>query len=1003
MSLQQRYEAFLSALFKVPRLGSMAKDALRSSEVIAVELNRQLFASNALPSLHASLVYAANHSAVDPVLLQALDPPTLVSPCTANGGGTSGPKAFTGGAEGNGGNSGNGSGTNNGLGSHDAGGIGSVLNGGNGGSGGGSSSGSNGASSSTPGDAVALCRVIPASGLIPATTTAAPSSSSAGKPSTMLFHSSSSFSTTAAAAAAAGASPSLGPLSVPSISAFNNGFGVFDAFSLPPCVADFSSDSVRYAQKLISTLIRNGGNVNSGGFDVNAATASMGITSLHAAAYYGSSPAVIASLLEAGAMQAKTDANGLSAHDYAFLRMNTIKLALQQALALIVAAEQTNQQARASTALAASSPRASVSSSQHQHLSLASLASGIATPNAVPLATIQALRGCVTALKSLQQQCTEALLLLDGRYSSGVIQQHSRWLNQTAAITAKRRERIAKLKRRYLARQKREMGAAVAAAAKQKASGEQGSKGSVGSGSGAAGQYSDSPYSTSSAATGNSSGSSSSMASTASAGIAALSSVAGAGATPEGSIPNGSAPQGAGMASPLVSGRGVTLQPYTTSAANNKRSAAGAAGSNGASGDEIFTAEEDENSNANANSDEEDGDIDGEESAAEWARLILDSNNGNADGNEDDDDTADFLASAIGNPSLAAYGGTTTTAATPSPGGSGSGADGSGAGGEGENGGEAGNQDDDEGEEGSGEAESQARAEKLPLPPRAQLLEVGIQYLDPAAQALQANLLAVRNSYETKCSEEDWACVAAARWGDDRFVLPSSPLSPGTRATDSKEGYFLPSLSSASKWLRPSAPPLTTFFDASPYGGNSRLRSRMLDLGLLSPISRHELGWRKEYALVGKVWRLGHPAEADGDVAPLVDELYRAVNPTSTLLEIIPIRADAELRSRYLAEEDARLEAMADGTFDPYGSHNNGAHGHGNGHGNGHYDSGAVDAEQEQLDAEAEAALAAAGGVEGALEMHASGSDPRAIQALQLAQHALLLQQQKSGKKILKG
>lgn len=94
------------------------------------------------------------------------------------------------------------------------------------------------------------------------------------------------------------------------------------------------------------------------------------------------------------------------------------------------------------------------------------------------------------------------------------------------------------------------------------------------------------------------------------------------------------------------------------------------------------------------------------------------------------------------------------------------------------------------------------------------------------------------------------------------------------------------------------------------------MRLRCAELGLLPPLSVHELGWRREYALVGKVWRLGHPAEAEGDVAPLIDAIYRERCPDSDLLRVLPIRADEELRAAHAAAEDAELEAMADGRYD---------------------------------------------------------------------------------------
>ncbi len=103
---------------------------------------------------------------------------------------------------------------------------------------------------------------------------------------------------------------------------------------------------------------------------------------------------------------------------------------------------------------------------------------------------------------------------------------------------------------------------------------------------------------------------------------------------------------------------------------------------------------------------------------------------------------------------------------------------------------------------------------------------------------------------------------------------------------------------------------------AGQFGGNTRLRARCVELGLLPRLSLHELGWRRELALVGRVWRLGHPADADGDVAPLVEACYRATNPRSPLLAVLPIRADAAMRAEHAAARAPELEALADGRFD---------------------------------------------------------------------------------------
>ncbi len=109
-----------------------------------------------------------------------------------------------------------------------------------------------------------------------------------------------------------------------------------------------------------------------------------------------------------------------------------------------------------------------------------------------------------------------------------------------------------------------------------------------------------------------------------------------------------------------------------------------------------------------------------------------------------------------------------------------------------------------------------------------------------------------------------------------------------------------------------------SFASSQAFGGSTRLRARCVELGLLPHLSLHELGWRRELALVGRVWRLGHPADADadGDVAPLVEACFRATNPNSPLLAVLPIRANAAMRAEHAAAEDAELQALADGYFD---------------------------------------------------------------------------------------
>jgi hypothetical protein len=166
---------------------------------------------------------------------------------------------------------------------------------------------------------------------------------------------------------------------------------------------------------------------------------------------------------------------------------------------------------------------------------------------------------------------------------------------------------------------------------------------------------------------------------------------------------------------------------------------------------------------------------------------------------------------------------------------------------------------------GDQEAAAQSRAEALPLPPRSQLNEIGVGVLDPAAQALQANLLAVRNGFE--------------RWFAENYASISAVLD-ADRLLDTE----------------------------------SSLRCRFVALGMLSLSSWQELAWKKAYSFVGPVWRLGHPSDNDGDVAPLIEAAFQAINPQSPFNYDLVIRADAELRET-IGEYDPLNDGSRD---DPY-------------------------------------------------------------------------------------
>ena len=71
------------------------------------------------------------------------------------------------------------------------------------------------------------------------------------------------------------------------------------------------------------------------------------------------------------------------------------------------------------------------------------------------------------------------------------------------------------------------------------------------------------------------------------------------------------------------------------------------------------------------------------------------------------------------------------------------------------------------------------RARPLQLPPRAALLQAGIARLDPAAQALQANLMALRNASIQHAYNEQWkrdvgVLSSRSRWQELGFLQPSA-------------------------------------------------------------------------------------------------------------------------------------------------------------------------------------------------------------------------------------
>jgi hypothetical protein len=93
-------------------------------------------------------------------------------------------------------------------------------------------------------------------------------------------------------------------------------------------------------------------------------------------------------------------------------------------------------------------------------------------------------------------------------------------------------------------------------------------------------------------------------------------------------------------------------------------------------------------------------------------------------------------------------------------------------------------------------------------------------------------------------------------------------------------------------------------------------RARAVELGLLPALSLHELSWRRESILVAGVWRLGHPSEFEGELGAAVAETYAAVNPTSDMNAVFPIRKEWVDPAHLAAMEAAEL---LDVTFDAAG------------------------------------------------------------------------------------
>jgi hypothetical protein len=197
--------------------------------------------------------------------------------------------------------------------------------------------------------------------------------------------------------------------------------------------------------------------------------------------------------------------------------------------------------------------------------------------------------------------------------------------------------------------------------------------------------------------------------------------------------------------------------------------------------------------------------------------------------------------------------------------------------------------EDEEGEEeDDDEAAEESLAEALPMPSRAQLADMGITVLEPPAQALQANLMALRIDYERRSNAVMWT---------SHYTTTAVP--PTTSAPSSAP-----------------APSSSQHCDGAAADDALATRARLLELELLPPASVHELGWRREIALVSQAWRAGHTlsaaavaaaagasagASAEGpetDVSSSVETAFAALNPSSVFNVPLTIRADRALRAQ---------------------------------------------------------------------------------------------------------
>lgn len=204
------------------------------------------------------------------------------------------------------------------------------------------------------------------------------------------------------------------------------------------------------------------------------------------------------------------------------------------------------------------------------------------------------------------------------------------------------------------------------------------------------------------------------------------------------------------------------------------------------------------------------------------------------------------------------------------------------------------------------EASQTSRADSLPLPPRSQVLAMNIGCLEPPAQALQANLMAVRNSYERWLNEHAWL---------DRFqpsirhellsTCTSAATRPSYRGWLELRDITIPSLevsSAAVPLLAPSqGPSSSSQADATARLARqieqpSSLRTRVSNLELLQPSSRHEPGWQRATQLVGQAWALGHPRLAFGDVTDLIEASFARVQ-TSNYVRPVGLRYEPAIGS----------------------------------------------------------------------------------------------------------